>query len=400
MSGSRWLYNYSKVNNLEGHVAILGSTGSIGVQTLQVCRHLGLQVDALAARRNVTLLEQQARAFSPQMVAIAEDALYLDLKNRLADTSVRVEAGPDAVCNAAQLPQTQVVCNAVMGMVGLRPTLAAIQAGKQLALSNKETLVAAGRLVKAEAASHQVQILPVDSEHSAIFQCLQGNRREDLKKVLLTASGGPFRGKSRAELEGVTAKDALRHPNWAMGAKITVDSATLMNKGLEFIEAMWLFDLQPEQIEVIVHPQSVIHSAVEYRDGAVIAQLGIPDMAIPIQYALTWPSRKPIEIPALSLTDYGALTFERPDLDTFECLRHCIRAAELGGLYPCAINSANEQAVALFLEGKIRFFQIGEAVGEVLERFSCDPLATYTLEQVERTDKWAREAVLEYCGRG
>ena len=358
-------------------MAILGSTGSIGTQTLRVCRNLGLPVDALTAHRNIQLLECQAREFLPRRVVIADKAYYSDLKTRLADTSIQVFAGLEEVC-----------------------ALAAIQAGKQLALSNKETLVAGGQLVTARAAQQGVQILPVDSEHSAIFQCLQGNRREDLRRIILTASGGPFRGKKRAELESVTVQDALKHPNWSMGAKITVDSATLMNKGLEFIEAMWLFDLTPQQIQVVVHPQSVIHSAVEYRDGAVIAQLGIPDMAIPIQYALTWPARAPIDAPPLSLTGYGALTFEEPDLETFACLGHCMEAIRRGGLYPCAVNSANEQAVALFLAGKIGFCQIGQAVGEVLERFSCDPSAPYTLEQVEETDRWAREAVLEYCGRG
>ncbi len=385
---------------MKKHVAILGSTGSIGTQTLRICRNLELPVDALTAHRNIQLLERQAREFLPRRVVIADKAYYSDLKTRLADTSIQVFAGLEEVCAAAQLPETQTVCNAVVGMVGLRPTLAAIQAGKQLALSNKETLVAGGQLVTARAAQQGVQILPVDSEHSAIFQCLQGNRREDLRRIILTASGGPFRGKKRAELESVTVQDALKHPNWSMGAKITVDSATLMNKGLEFIEAMWLFDLTPQQIQVVVHPQSVIHSAVEYRDGAVIAQLGIPDMAIPIQYALTWPARAPIDAPPLSLTGYGALTFEEPDLETFACLGHCMEAIRRGGLYPCAVNSANEQAVALFLAGKIGFCQIGQAVGEVLERFSCDPSAPYTLEQVEKTDRWAREAVLEYCGRG
>lgn len=388
------------MNSLEKHVTILGSTGSIGTQTLQVCRHLGFHVDALTAHRNTILLEQQAREFLPQRVTIADDSLYSDLKTRLADTSIQVSAGLEEVCACAQLPQTQVVCNSVVGMVGLGPTLAAIQAGKRLALSNKESLVAGGQLVKAEAKRYRAQILPVDSEHSAIFQCLQGNRREDLRKILLTASGGPFRGKKRADLEKVTVQEALKHPNWSMGAKITVDSATLMNKGLEFIEAMWLFDLSPQQIEVVVHPQSVIHSAVEYQDGAVIAQLGIPDMAIPIQYALTWPAREPINSPPLSLVDYGTLTFEKPDLETFVCLRHCIQAIHKGGLYPCAVNSANEQAVNLFLQGKIGFWRIGQAVGEVLERFTCDVQQPYTLKQVKETDCWARELVLEYCSRG
>ena len=282
-------------------------------------------------------------------------------------------------------------------MVGLRPTLAAIEAGKTVALANKETLVAGGQLVMEAVARTGVGLLPVDSEHSAIFQSLQGSSRADLSKIILTASGGPFRGKSTAELEHVSLADALRHPNWSMGAKITVDSATLMNKGLEYIEAMWLFGLTPDQIEIVVHPQSVIHSAVEFCDGAVIAQLGTPDMAVPIQYALTWPRRMKTSAKRLSLAEYGTLTFERPDYETFACLRHAIEAIRRGGLYPCAINAANEQAVALFLDNKIGFSKIGLAVGHVLETIPCKGSKQYTVQEIDETDKTARELVLEYC---
>lgn len=381
-------------------VAVLGSTGSIGTQTLKVCKRAGYEVTALAANRSTDLLEQQAREFTPRRVAVFDENAYKDLKVRLADTNIDVLTGMDGLCELAVLDETEVVCNAVTGMIGLRPTLAAIAAKKTLALSNKETLVAGGQLVMESAAKNGVQILPVDSEHSAIFQCLQGNSQNPPRKILLTASGGPFRGSSKAELEHVTLEDALRHPNWAMGAKITVDSSTLMNKGLEFIEAMWLFGVSPDQIEVIVHPQSVVHSAVEYADGSVIAQLGVPDMEIPIQYALTYPNRITGAAERLSLSEIGSLTFEPPDLQTFSCLADCMRAARVGGLCPCAVNSANEQAVALFLQNRIRYTKIADCVHEVLERFDSGEKQVYTLEMVLETDRNAREMVLEYCGIG
>ncbi len=382
---------------LKKRIALLGSTGSIGTQTLTSCKSLGYGVNVLAANRSVDLLEQQAREFTPRYVVVSDKNAYTDLKTRLADTDIRLLAGVEGMCEAAQLAENDIVCNAVVGMVGLQPTLAAIGAKKTVALANKETLVAGGKLVTETAAANGVEILPVDSEHSAIFQSLQGNDRKALKKIILTASGGPFRGKTAAELENVTVKEALKHPNWEMGAKITIDSATLMNKGLEFIEAMWLFNLMPEQIEVVIHPQSVIHSAVEYIDGSVIAQLGVPDMVIPIQYALTYPQREPTAVQRLSLTDYGKLTFEKPDFETFACLRHCIEAIRRGGLYPCAVNGANEQAVALFLAGKIKFQEIGRCVGHVLENFKCKVEKHYTLKEVLETDRQAREMVLEYC---
>lgn len=381
-------------------VAVLGSTGSIGIQTLKVCKRAGYEVTALAANRSADILEQQAREFTPRRVAIFDENAYKDLKVRLADMDIDILTGMDGLCELTVLDETEIVCNAVIGMIGLRPTLAAIAAKKTLALSNKETLVAGGQLVMESAEANGVKILPVDSEHSAIFQCLQGNLQNPPRRILLTASGGPFRGYSKAELERVALEDALKHPNWSMGAKITIDSSTLMNKGLEFIEAMWLFGISPDQIEVIVHPQSVVHSAVEYADGSVIAQMGVPDMEIPIQYALTYPKRIPGTANRLSLSEIGSLTFEPPDLQTFSCLADCMRAAGMGGLFPCAVNSANEQAVALFLQNRIRYTKIADCVHEVLERFDGREKQAYTLEMVLEADRTAREMVLEYCGIG
>ena len=291
------------------------------------------------------------------------------------------------------MQETDIVLNSVVGMVGLLPTLTAIEAGRDIALANKETLVAGGELVMSRAAEKGVKIYPVDSEHSAIFQCLQGNKREQLSKIILTASGGPFFGKTYDELRSVTKEQALRHPNWDMGSKITIDSATLMNKGLEFIEAKWLFDLTPEQIEIVVHRQSVIHSAVEYDDYSVIAQLGVPDMKIPIQYALLFPDRKPCPTGRLSLTDYGKLTFDKPDFETFKCLSAAIEAVTRGGAYPCLVNSANEEAVRAFLNDEISFIQIGEIVSSVLGNFGQSEITCY--EDVMRADKAARDFVRE-----
>lgn len=382
---------------MKKRIAVLGSTGSVGTQALQCCKRQGYDVTVLAANRNVNLLEQQTRAFSPHCVVISDKSAYREIKTRLADTGVRLLAGMDGLCEAASLEENEIVCNALVGMIGLRPTLAALDARKTVALANKETLVAAGALVMARANEKDAEILPVDSEHSAIFQCLCSGRWEEIRKIILTCSGGPFFGKSASELEQMTVADALNHPNWSMGHKITIDSATLMNKGLEFIEAMWLFALQPEQIEIVIHPQSIVHSAVEFRDGAVIAQMGIPDMQIPIQYALTYPERCPTHGLPLSLTEAGKLTFAEPDYRTFACLRHCLEAARRGGLYPCAVNGANEQAVALFLAGKIGFGQIGRAVGYVLGKMNCKDNGLYTLEEVLETTETARQMVLEYC---
>ena len=381
-------------------ISILGSTGSIGRQTLDVAEQLGLQVAALTANSNVERMEAQCRKFRPRLAVMTEEAAAKELAVRLQDTSVKVLAGTDALVDAAVIPEAETVVTAVVGMVGLKATLAAIREKKRIALANKETLVCAGELVMSEADRCGAEIVPVDSEHSAIFQCLQGCAdRQEIRRLILTCSGGPFRGMGRDEVGRMTKADALRHPNWTMGAKITVDSATLMNKGLEFIEAMWLFGLSPDQIEIVVHPQSVVHSAVEYADGAVIAQMGTPDMAVPIQYALTWPHRAPTDARGLSLTGYGSLTFEKPDCGTFACLDICIEAARRGGLYPCAVNAANEYAVGRFLAGELKFLDIGRCVGYILERFSCNADELYTLEEVLEAEDTARALAEAYCTR-
>lgn len=372
-------------------VSVLGSTGSIGTQSLEVCEKHGFRVYGLSANNNVDLLEQQTRKFSPEYVCIYNEEKYSELKQRLSDTGVKVLCGMDGLCEIASLEQNDIVLNSVVGMVGLLPTLTAINAGKDVALANKETLVAGGEIVMSSAKAKGVTIYPVDSEHSAIFQCLQGNKREQLSKIILTASGGPFFKKTYEDLKNVTKADALRHPNWSMGNKITIDSATLMNKGLEFIEAKWLFDLTPEQIEIVVHRQSVVHSAVEYNDYSVIAQLGVPDMKIPIQYALLYPDRMECPTKRLSLTDYGSLTFEKPDYETFKCLSSAIKAIRAGGAYPCLVNSANEEAVKAFLNDEIPFIEIGEIVSSVMEKFSPAQINCY--DDVVRADISAREYV-------
>lgn len=374
-------------------VSILGSTGSIGTQSLEVCEKHGFEIVSLAAHSSVQLLEEQARKFRPKYVGIYSEEKYADLKQRLADTDIKVLCGMEGLCTIAALEENDIVLNSVVGMVGLLPTLTAIKAGKDVALANKETLVAGGELVMSLAAEKGVKIYPIDSEHSAIFQCLQGNKREQLSKILLTASGGPFFGWTYDQLRTVTKAQALKHPNWDMGAKITIDSATLMNKGLEFIEARWLFDLRPDQIEIIVHRQSVIHSAVEYNDYSVIAQLGVPDMKIPIQYALLYPDRMECPTRRLSLTDYGTLTFAKPDIETFKCLGTAIKAISLGGAYPCLVNSANEEAVRAFLNDEIQFIDIGEIVSSVTDSFAPSEIHSY--EDVMEADKRAREYVRE-----
>ncbi len=371
-------------------LVLLGSTGSIGTQALDVVRALKIRVEGLAADRNIACLEQQAREFLPRRVAVREKSCYRALKTALADTAVAVTAGEEAVAELAAAPGAQVL-NSIVGIAGLAPTLAAIGAGNDLALANKETLVAAGELVMRRAAEQGIRLLPVDSEHSAIFQCLNGENRDRIERVLLTASGGPFFGKTREELTHVTAADALKHPNWAMGAKITADSATLMNKGLELIEAMHLFSLPPEKITVLVHRQSIVHSAVEFQDGAVIAQLGAADMRLPIQYALSFPDRLPCPGKKLSLFGCGALSFERPDEETFSCLRLAKEAAKAGGLLPCVLNGANEAAVGLFLEGKLPFLAIAETVGRALEAVPVPEQVS--LPNVLEADRAAREFV-------
>lgn len=378
-------------------ITILGSSGSIGTQALQVVRRLGYKLEAISANVSVDLAEKQAREFSPRFAVMMEQGAAADLKIRLADTGTQVLCGMEGLCHIASLPENDLVLNSVVGMIGLRPTLAAIEAGVDVALANKETLVAGGQLVMAAAKRKKVKILPVDSEHSAIFQCLQGNSKKDaLHKIILTASGGPFFGKKREELEQVTVDQALRHPNWVMGAKLTIDSSTLMNKGLEMIEASWLFQKPIDSIEVVVHRESVIHSMIEYVDGSCIAQLGTPDMQIPIQYAMTYPDRVPSQVKPLSLADYGKLTFYLPDLETFSCLRVCMDAARMGGLYPCAANAANEEAVALFRERKIRFLQIGELVEKAA--FAQRVPLSYTLEDVFWAEEEARRFVRAQCG--
>lgn len=373
-------------------LSILGSTGSIGTQALDVVRKLGLQVEALAAYHNVKLLEKQIREFHPKTVAVFEEKAAAELRTAVSDLSVRVLSGMEGLCEAASLPAAEVVLNSVVGMVGLRPTLAAIQAHKNVALANKETLVAGGALVMAAARKNGVKILPVDSEHSAIFQCLQGCPDEKaLSRLILTASGGPFFGKNREELKAVTPEQALKHPNWDMGAKVTIDSATMMNKGLELIEASWLFDMPADRIDVVVHRESIVHSLIEYVDHSIIAQLGLPDMRIPIQYALTWPQRRPSPVGRLDLAKACTLSFYEPDYETFACLRACKTAMKRGGLAPAAANGANEVAVSLFLQNKISFLEIGSLVNEAMQRQPDAPAAG--LNDILDADQAAREFV-------
>ncbi len=372
------------------NLSILGSTGSIGKQSLDVCRKCGYGVKALTAFSSVDEIEKQAREFKPEKVALVDEKAAADLKIKLADTDIKVFGGMDGVCECAEIQSADTVLNSVVGMAGLKPTLTAIYAGKKIALANKETLVAGGQLVMSEAKKHGVEILPVDSEHSAIFQCLQGKpTNKALKKIILTASGGPFFGKTADELRDVTVEKALKHPNWSMGAKITIDSATMMNKGLELIEAVWLFSVKPDDVDIVVHRESIVHSAVEYDDNSVIAQLGLPDMRIPIQYALTYPERFESPVGELSLSQIGKLTFFEPDYETFRCINLCRKAINMGGLYPAAVNSANEQANLMFRQGKIGFLDIADRVEAVLEK--TPHYDNYTFEDILEIDKFARE---------
>lgn len=377
-------------------ISVLGSTGSIGVQTLEVAENLNYKIKALAAGGgNLGLLEEQARKWRPEFVAVYNRSAAEDLKTRLADTPVKVFGGEEAVIFAAQA-DCDTVLNAIVGIAGLRPTMAAIEAGHDIALANKETLVTGGDLVIRAANEKGVKILPVDSEHSAIFQSLQGTPHTNNFKILLTASGGPFFNKTKNQLKNVRPADALKHPNWNMGKKITIDSATLMNKGLEVIEAVHLFGISEDKIEVLVHRQSILHSAVEFSDGAVIAQLGMPSMSVPIQYAFTYPERIPSPAPALSLTQIGALTFEKPDEKTFSCLATCRQAIKKGGLFPAAANGANEAAVDLFLREKISFLEIGDLVQMATE--SAISKENYSIEDVFSADRSARETVYKHVG--
>jgi len=380
-------------------LSILGSTGSIGTQTLDVVRGLDLHVCALAANSNIALLENQIREFKPQLVAVFDLNAAKALKIAVADTSVRVVQGLEGLCEAATISAADVILNSVVGMVGLKPTLAAINAKKDVALANKETLVAGGALVMQAAKENHVKILPVDSEHSAIFQCLEGcPEKQALKRIILTASGGPFFGKTLDELKLVTPQQALKHPNWNMGAKVTIDSATMMNKGLEIIEASWLFDMPSSQIDVLVHRESVVHSMIEYEDNSVIAQMGVPDMRIPIQYALTWPQRFHSPVKQLHLTDYCKLSFYQPDYQTFQCLNVCKKAIERGGLAPTAANGANEVAVKLFLNNQISFTDIGDLVGRAMEN-QPDIKRLISIDDILIADKIARNFVLSAIGQ-
>lgn len=373
-------------------LTILGSTGSIGTQALDVVTKRGYEVVALTASKNVAVIEKQIRKYKPEFAAMADEKAAAELKLAVADTNTKVLSGMEGVCECASLQQADTVLNSVVGIAGLRPTLCAVEQGKNIALANKETLVAGGELVMGRAKEKGVAILPVDSEHSAIFQCLQGmNKKEELKSIILTASGGPFFGKTREELKDVTVAQALKHPNWSMGAKITVDSATMMNKGLELIEAVWLFDVDPQKIDIVVHRESIIHSLIEYNDNSVIAQLGVPDMRIPIQYALTYPERFESPVKKLNLWDYPNLTFYKPDYDTFRCINLCREAITRGGLYPCIANGANEMANELFREGKIGFLQIADLVSYAME--NAENTVGGSLEAILEADRNARELV-------
>lgn len=374
-------------------ISILGSTGSIGRQSIEAAVHLGVPVKALTAQRKIDMLEEQARRLKPEFVAVYDEEAAKAFKIAVADTDIRVGAGIEGLIEAASMDAIDCVVTAVSGAVGLRPTLAAIDKKKRIALANKETLVCAGDIVMARAAEMGAEIVPVDSEHSAIFQCLMGHEKSELKKILLTGSGGPFRGKPRAELENVTPEEAVRHPNWSMGAKISVDSATMMNKGLEFVEAMHLFGVTPDDIEVVVHPQSVIHSMVELVDGTVIAQLGVPDMGLPIQLAMSYPERCPSMFGRLDFATLKDLTFEAPDFEKTPCLKLAIDCARLGGTAPCVMSAANEVAVGLFLRHKLGYNRIYDAAAGAVEKLGV--IHNADLDTILEADSAARAYVLE-----
>jgi len=374
-------------------IAILGSTGSIGTQTLEVVRsNPDLQVAALAAGSSVEKMEEQIREFHPVLAAMWTEEAAARLRVRVADTGVRVVAGMEGLLEIAVLPESQVLVTAIVGMIGIRPTIAAIQAGKDIALANKETLVTAGHIIMPLAERHGVSILPVDSEHSAIFQSLNGEPKDKIEKILLTASGGPFRGRSREQLRNIQVEDALKHPNWSMGRKITIDSSTLVNKGLEVMEAKWLFGVELDRIQVVVHPQSIIHSAVQFVDGAIMAQLGTPDMKLPIQYALFYPDRRPMGGKRVDFFDLAQITFEKPDTETFTGLALAYEAAKAGGSMPTVYNAANEKAVALFLERKISYLQIPELIGEAMEQHKV--IEAPNVEQILEAEAETYEYIL------
>lgn len=368
-------------------IAILGSTGSIGTQTLEIVRNnADLSVVALAAGRNVELMEKQIREFAPKLAVMWSKEAAEDLRARIKDTDVKVACGMEGLIEAATLPEAEVLVTAIVGMIGIRPTIAAINAGKTIALANKETLVCAGHIIMPLIKEKKVPLLPVDSEHNAIFQSLQGQPKERLAKILLTASGGPFRGKKREELVNIRPEDALKHPNWSMGRKITIDSSTLVNKGLEVMEAHWLFDTPYDKIQVVVQPQSVIHSMVEYEDGGIMAQLGTADMKLPIQYALFYPDRRFLPGKRLDFYELSGITFEKPDTDTFRGLLLGYRAGETGGSMPTVYNAANEMAVSLFLDGKIGYLKITELIEECMEAHKL--IVNPSVEEILQTEQW------------
>lgn len=373
-------------------IAILGSTGSIGTQTLEVARtNKDLEITALAAGSNVKLLEEQIREFHPSLVAVWTEEKAKELKTMVSDLNVKIVAGMDGLLEVAEYPESEILVTAIVGMIGIRPTIAAMKAGKDIALANKETLVTAGHIIMPLAEECGVKILPVDSEHSAIFQCLNGESRGRLHKILLTASGGPFRGRKKEELKDVQVEDALKHPNWSMGRKITIDSATLVNKGLEMMEARWLFGVEPENIQIVVQPKSIIHSMVEFVDGAVIAQLGTPDMKLPIQYALYYPDRRYLPGERLDFWSLNQITFEKPDMENFTGLRLAFDAAAAGGSLPTVYNAANERAVALFLDRKVGFLDIPEIIGSCMEAHKV--IEAPTVEQILATEAETYEMI-------
>lgn len=379
------------------NLVILGSTGSIGTQALEIVDAYSdrLKVTALAAGSNVDKMEEQVRKYLPGFAVMYEEQAAKDLVVRVADLPVTVLAGMEGMLQIVSLPEADVVLTAVVGMIGIKPTIEAIKAGKDIALANKETLVTAGHIIMPLAREKGVSILPVDSEHSAIFQSLNGEPKKRMKKILLTASGGPFRGMSREELLGKTVKEALNHPNWSMGKKVTIDSATMVNKGLEVMEAGWLFDAKPEQIQVVVHPQSIIHSMVEYVDGAVMAQLGLPDMKLPIQYAFFYPDRLPMDMPGIDFFKLGQITFEEPDMETFTGLKLAYEAFQRGGTMPTVFNAANEKAVSWFLAGKIRFLDIADIIGRAMSAHKA--AENPSLEQILETESWCYEFIESRC---
>ena len=373
-------------------IAILGSTGSIGTQTLEIVRTNGdLEVTALAAGNNIDLLEKQIREFKPKLAAVWKEERANELKDKINDLDVKVVSGMDGLLEVARQPESEILVTAIVGMIGILPTIEAITAGKDLALANKETLVTAGHIIMPLAKEKGVSILPVDSEHSAIFQSLQGGQQKALHKILLTASGGPFRGKKLEDLENIQVEDALKHPNWVMGRKITIDSSTMVNKGLEVIEAKWLFGVDVDQIQVVVQPQSIIHSMVEYEDGAVIAQLGTPDMKLPIQYALYYPERRYLPGDRLDFSTLQQITFEQPDLETFYGLKLAFEAGRTGGSLPTVLNAANEKAVALFLDRKIKYLQIPEIIQACMETHKN--IAAPTVEEILKTEQETYEFI-------